>query len=109
MSNENENENEVLSEEKELQLAAAAVAGLNNVVNMVQGISSNVRNIRYTPQTNTTTYYGHTNFEELKVNNNNVALTSQIPDITGKANVNHSHSAISGQAGFLSQPVVLVL
>ena len=80
-----------MSNEEELQLASVAVAGLNNVVNMVQGISSNVRNIRYTPQTNTTTYYGHTNFEELKVNNNNVALTSQIPDITGKANVQHVH------------------
>ena len=76
---------------QELQLAAAAVAGLNNVVSMVQGISSNVRNIRYTPQTNTTTYYGHTNFEELKVGGNNVALASQIPDITGKANVQHVH------------------
>ena len=78
-------------EEEELQLAAAAVAGLNNVVSMVQGISSNVRNIRYTPQTNTTTYYGHTNFEELKVGGNSVALASQIPDITGKANVQHVH------------------
>ena len=34
----------------------------------------------------------HTNFEELKVNNNSVALQSQIPDISTKANVNHNHS-----------------
>ena len=34
-----------MSNEEELQLAAAAVTGLNNVVNMVQGISSNVKGL----------------------------------------------------------------
>ena len=39
-------------------------------------------------------YNSNTNFEELKVNNNNVALESQIPDISTKANINHNHDSL---------------
>ena len=41
-----------------------------------------LKNIAYDSQTNTTSIYGHTNFQELKINGNSVALASQIPDIT---------------------------
>ena len=40
-----------------------------------------IRNVAYDAQSNTTTVYGHTNFQELKVNNKTVALAEQIPDI----------------------------
>ena len=81
-----------LSEEEELTETDLAIQGLNNVVNIMSGVASNVRNVRYSAQTNTTTYYGHTNFQELKVNGNDVALASQIPDITGKADSIHTHT-----------------
>ena len=50
-----------------------------------------LKNIDYNGTTNTTTVYGHTNFEEVKVNNKAVALAEDIPDVSGKANVNHAH------------------
>ena len=80
-----------MSEQEELTETQLAIAGLNNIVNVISGISSNVRNIRYNSQNNTTTYYGHTNFEELKVDNKIVALAENIPDISTKANISHNH------------------
>ena len=99
MSNENENE------EQELALASAAVAGLNNVVGMVCGISSNVRNIRYNAQNNTTTYYGHSNFEEVKVNGNNVSLanhTHTSADISNWATATQNYAKINTVNTFTS-------
>ena len=78
-------------EEEEYTETDLAIQGFNNVVSIMTGVASNVRNVRYNAQTNTTTYYGHTNFEELKVNGNSVALASQIPDISGKSNIGHTH------------------
>ena len=46
---------------------------IGNVVS-ISNLMPRLKNIDYNSSTNTTTVYGHTNFEELKVNNVNVAL-----------------------------------
>ena len=46
---------------------------VGNVVN-ISNLMPRLKNIDYNSSTNTTTVYGHTNFEEVKVNNSPVAL-----------------------------------
>ena len=82
MSNNNQQE---IQDEVSL-FTAAYLSHINELNNYLPRI----RNIAYNSNTNTTTIYGHTNFQELNVNNSPVALQSQIPDISTKANLTHS-------------------
>ena len=68
-----------------------AIAAINNSISVINSLASKVHNIVYDSTLNKTKIYGHTNFEELNVLGSPVALASQIPDITGKANVSHTH------------------
>ena len=62
---------------------------VGNFVN-ISNLMPRLKNIDYDSQTNTTTVYGHTNFEELKVNNTNVALENHNHDSSYSA-LNHTH------------------
>ena len=50
------------------------VSGVSNLIKVVTGINNNCRNVKYNSTTNTTNYYGHSNFEEVKAKGNEVAL-----------------------------------
>ena len=70
-----------------------AIAAINNSISVIQSLAARTTNIVYDPTLNKTKVYGHTNFEELNVLGNAVALQSQIPDISGKADSNHNHDS----------------
>ena len=63
---------------------------VSNVVGM-SNLMPRLKNIDYNSTTNTTTVYGHTNFEELKVNGTNVALQGHNHD-SSYAALNHTHT-----------------
>ena len=67
------------------------VNGISNLINVIGVINGKCRNLKYDPLTNTTKYYGHSNFEEVKINGKDVALKEDIPDVSNKANVEHKH------------------
>ena len=69
----------------------AAIAAINNSVSVIQELANRTANIVYDSTNNKTKIYGHTNFEELNVLGSPVALQSQLPDMTTKANVVHEH------------------
>jgi len=76
------------------QQQSALASFFNSIVgdmNTVSSLMPRLKNIDYDAVNNVTSFYGHTNFQEVKVNNKAVALAEQIPDISGKANVNHTH------------------
>ena len=67
------------------------VAAINNSINVINDLASKAHNIVYDSTLNKTKIYGHTNFEELNVLGKPVALQEQLPDMSTKANVSHTH------------------
>ena len=73
-----------MSQQQQTSLINNFFNGLVGNVATISTLMPRLKNIDYNAQTNTTSIYGHTNFQELKVNGNSVALASEIPDITKK-------------------------
>ena len=97
-----------MSEQETQDLVAAFTDVYVEHINVMNEYLPRIRNVEYNSNTNTTSIYGRTNFEELKVNGNNVAMnghTHSLADITdytpanldnqilaSKADVNHTHT-----------------
>ena len=68
-----------------------AIAAINNSISVINSLATKCHNIIYDSTLNKTKVYGHTNFEELNVLGSPVALQSQLPDMSTKANAIHTH------------------
>ena len=63
-----------MSEEETIDEITQFTTAYLDHINTINQYLPRIRNIEYNTQTNTTSIYGHTNFQELKVNNVNVSL-----------------------------------
>ena len=65
-------------QQEELNELGDFIDEVNSYITEISQHLPRLHNIEYNSQSNTTSIYGHTNFEELKVNGSNVALASHV-------------------------------
>ena len=77
-----------MSEEETVNETTVAINGISNLIKVVGDIAINCRNVKYDSSTNTTKYFGHSNFEEVKIYGKPVALKE---DLNGLGTKEHTH------------------